>query len=493
MPLSVATTCPSCGGSLEFEHGSNAVRCGYCGSSHVVTGHGRALSYYIPEKIDPNHAAGLALAKLAPRGESWRPREATLFFVPFHHFTGQDLSWEAREEVISEGGNDEDRLFRAAPFGSGGFGSSLDDFGEASGHGTPRLTEKRFELATRHIDRTLPALDVPGLNVCSLGLRPEVIKLSLFEKEAVLKRGLLSPLGNGGEDIERRGYAPARQGEIVARKVIGRTRSLIHFPFWVVEAEADGGQSAIAVLDGVSGDVTNADAPPALLDRLVAKDGNHFETVGLRPLKCPECAADLPVRQRDVLFFCGSCGQAWYISGTELNRVPYSVIPRGKTGNDMEYLPFWFIQARVLSGSGEISSKYDLTRLAPGLRVPQEEDKKIPLRFFVPAFEIGNLNILSRLAAGFTRAQPVWPAGRPPEGLAPTRGCFISPEDALELAPLILFTLVPKGNKRALAFALESKVEVRDAGLVLVPFSRTRLDYVDELLGLAVPVAALRN
>ena len=56
MPLTVSTICPSCGGALEFEHGTNAVTCGFCGSSHGVTGHGRVLSYYIPEKIVVNKA-----------------------------------------------------------------------------------------------------------------------------------------------------------------------------------------------------------------------------------------------------------------------------------------------------------------------------------------------------------------------------------------------------------------------------------------------------
>jgi LSD1 subclass zinc finger protein len=494
MPLSVATTCPACGGSLEFPHGSTAVRCGFCGSSHLVTGHGRTLSYVIPERIDLPGAVERALERLKQKGGEWQVREATLFFVPYHHFTGQDLFWCMEEEGVSGGDVGEERGFRAHPLVGHGLESFLGSLEDTPGLGAPRLTEKRFELATRHIDRTLPALDAPGLKVFSLGLRPEVLKLSLFQKEAVLQRGQVSPVQAKGEELERQGYAPARPEGIVARKVIGRTRSIIHFPFWIIEAAARGGQEGvIVVVDGVSGDVTNDAAPPGLLDSLVARDGNHFDTVGMRPLKCPDCGADLPVQPRDVVFFCSECGKAWYIRETELLQVPYTAIPRKGPAAGGEYFPFWVMEARVDSGGEAIGNKYDLSRLAPGLRVPQEADRQIPLRFFVPAFRIDNLNILSRLAGNFTRTQPVWQGEELPRGTAPARGCFISPEDVLELAPLILFSLVPKGNKRALKYALEAKIAVKGAELVLVPFTRSVMDYTDEVVGQSIPIAALRE
>lgn len=294
--------------------------------------------------------------------------------------------------------------------------------------------------------------------------------------------------------MERQGYAPVRPEGIVARKVIGRTRSIIHFPFWIIEASARGGQEVVlAVVDGVNGDVTNDAAPPGLLDSLVARDGNHFETVGMRPMKCPNCGADLPVRLRDVVFFCAGCGKAWYIRDTELLQIPYDAIPRKGAAAGGEYFPFWVMEARVVSNGETIGNKYELTRLAPGIRVPQEADRQIPLRFFVPAFQIANLNILSRLAGNFTHAQPVWQGEELPRGATPARGCFISLEDVLELAPLILFTLVPKGNKRALKFALGASVEVKRTELVLVPFSRSAMDYTDEIIGQSLPVAALRD
>jgi predicted RNA-binding Zn-ribbon protein involved in translation (DUF1610 family) len=494
MTLSVATTCPSCGGGLEFEHGSNAVRCRYCGSSHLVTGHGRILSYVIPERIDAATAAATALGLVRARGGEWRVREATLFFVPFHHFRGQDLFWEMSEAVINGGDAYADRHGRGEPDAGFGIGRFFDGFESGTGHLSEPITEKRFALATRHIDRTLPALDAPALKVSSLGLRPDVLKISLFEKDSLLRRGRISPVRSHDEEIEKLGYAPALPGQIVARRVIGKSRSLIHFPFWVVETAGDADQGGVlTVIDGVNGDVTNGSAPADLLDNLIAGDGGRFETIGLRPLKCPECAADLPVRDKDVVFFCGGCGKAWCINGTEFIQVPYTAMPRSGGRGITEYLPFWVVEARVVSGEESIGNKYELTRLAPGMRMPTEEDRDIPLRFFVPAFALGNLNILSRLSAGFTRSQPVWqPAGIDRDATV-ARGCSISPDDVLELAPLILFALVPKGNKKAMRFALDARVAVKGAGLVLVPFARTGMEYVDTTLGQAIPFAALRD
>ena len=492
MPLTVSTICPSCGGGLEFEHGTNAVKCGFCGSSHVVTGHGRVLSYYITEKIVVNKAVSLALVALRDKGlPGCKVREATLFFVPFYHFIGQDFFWEMKKEVISEAEElHEQRSIFMAPVGGLDDGAFLDSL-SGVGHGSPQLTEKRFEMDARHIDRTLPAADLPELGVFSLGLRPEVLKLSLFERKAVLERGQITPVKLPIAEVEERGYAPVRPDGIVFRRVFGKTRAVVYFPFWIVEVARPDGSGAVAVVDGVSGDVTNADAPLSILDRLVDRDGHEYATVGLRPLKCPDCGADLPVRPKDVVFFCDNCKKAWYIAGEELAQVSYSQAPPVNGQKDPLYLPFWVVEAGMRSGGQAVETKYDLSVIAPGLRLPSEADRKIPLRFFVPAFEMGNLGVLSRISSTFTKNQPVWQDAV--ERAVPAKGGFISPDDALEVAPVVLFSLIPKGNKKALKFALEATVEAKKAELVLVPFFKTQYDYVDGLFGLSLPAAAVKE
>jgi hypothetical protein len=145
------------------------------------------------------------------------------------------------------------------------------------------------------------------------------------------------------------------------------------------------------------------------------------------------------------------------------------------------------------AGDRLLDTKRDLVEIAPGASIPKESDSEIPLRFFVPAFDMGNMRALSRIAQGLTRQQPVFqPSGSKEAGL-PASGCAISPDDALTLAPLILFSLIPKGNKKALKFALDAQVEPVSAELVYIPFSRGRFELTDCLCGLSIPAAAVRE
>ena len=297
MPLTVATACPSCGGQLEFEHGANAAACASCGSKHLVTGRGRTLSYFIPEKMSARKAVAAALVALKQEGEpGCTAREATLFFVPFYHFTGQEYSYNVREVAIDGGGVIGPRSFLMVEVRS----FDLSEFAPDIESG-PRIAEKRFEVSTKHISRSVPAVDAAGLNVFSLGIRPDVLKLSLFEKAAVSKRGRIAPVRVKPADADQIGFGHPGGEETVVRRVSGKVRSIIYFPFWLVEYDTPGGEARVAVLDAVSEEVSNLRAPLTVLDGLIDKDGQEFEVAGLRPLKCPNCAADLPVRPRDVV------------------------------------------------------------------------------------------------------------------------------------------------------------------------------------------------
>ena len=503
MPLTVSTKCPSCGGGLEFEEGTTSVQCRYCGSSHVVTGHGRVLSYYIPDKIPADIAVAHALMRLKEDGqEGFRAMEATLFFVPFYRFVGQALCWEAVKQEARDGERPKHFLMtevRASVFGGFG-GMVLDDILEEALGGTAPvpsgIKEVEYEFSGRRIDRSMPAVDAPGLGMASLGIKPEVLKLSLFDKDAVAKRGRIVPVTAPYAEKERFGFKMEGEGQMAAKALFDKSASIIYYPLWVVEvARGVGGEDGrfLAVVDGVSGEVARKDAPVTLLDALLAKDGHEYSVLGLRPLKCPNCATDLPVKPNDLVFFCGGCRKAWYISGEEFIGVPYRTVPPViKKDMPPEYFPFWVVRAKAVSGTLTVDNKYDIVKLAPGTSLVREQDKDIPLRFFVPAFRIGNLKSLERLSAAFTRNQPVIGEGEE-KSVSEPRGCALSPEDALAIAPLVIFSIVPKGNNRALAFAREANVEVMGAELVLFPFFPGRMEYTDGLYGWALPSGAIRE
>jgi LSD1 subclass zinc finger protein len=486
MPFTVSTRCPSCGAGLEYQAGSNAVKCSYCGSAHVVTGRGRILSYYFPEKITAKQAVSAALGALNKADGAWAAREAELFFVPYFHFEASELRWDS-EEVNISGGH---------AHGGGFLGSLLRDTRGNSysvlDEPSPAILERRFELTARHIDRTLLAINAPELDSPSLGLRPEVLKLKLFEREEVLGRGKPAPLKMNIEGFRGKGYADTGDGAVAERGVFGKVESIIYSPFWIIEV-ADGLKEALSVIDGISGEVLNARAPLSMLDELIDPSGKQeFETAALRPLKCPDCDADLPVRPGDLVFFCPSCLKAWYISENNFTEVNYSAAMPELTGAEKaEYLPFWLVKVKIAGEGRELSNKFDLEAFSPGTLIqPRAEDKSVPLRFFIPAFGIRNLKVLSRLASGFTRKQPVFKENEP---MACVRGCVFSPEDSLLIAPLILFSLAPKENRRLVKFVQTAKVETLDCELVLVPFNKGRFEYTDAIFGWSLPTAAISD
>lgn len=493
MQFSVSTQCPSCGGEIEFEEGTNAVNCGFCGSRHLVTGRGRVLSYYIPEKITIKEAANLARTGLRGIGETgWRVDEATLFFVPFFRFTGQELRWDMREVVVDPR---EDGIKFSIEYGSGGLRATSAGFNSS---GSRRFVERRYELTGRHTDRSMPALDVAELKVASLGIRPGILKLSLFVEGRLCERGLRAPVRRDSSEMETQGFSPASMEDMFARRVFARTRSLIFFPYWLVEVTRRGGEDgterSVVAVDAVSGDVVNHHADGSLVEKLVGKDGMGFEAAGLRPLKCPNCASDLPVRPKDVVFFCSECNKAWHVSGSEFTEVRYKVARPSVAGKgDPVYLPFWVMRARVEAEGLVLDTKADMLRLAPQVGGVKEEDSGVPFRIFLPAFRMGSLNVLSRLAFTFTRLQPVFELDAK-DGVSALSGSYLSPEDAVEVAPMILVDAMPKGgNGRAMKSAAEAKVVPLETELVLVPFYKGRFEYTDGIVGYTLPIAALKG
>ena len=70
---------------------------------------------------------------------------------------------------------------------------------------------------------------------------------------------------------------------------------------------------------------------------------------------------------------------------------------------------------------------------------------------------------------------------------------MFSPEDSLLIAPLILFSLAPKENRRLVKFVQTAKVETLACELVLVPFNKGRFEYTDAVFGWSLPTAALSD
>ncbi|HEY7869529.1 MAG TPA: hypothetical protein VIF59_09890 [Methylomirabilota bacterium] len=489
----VSTECPSCGGPLDFSEGVNALRCPSCGSDLLVTGRKQVLSYWVRPKIKADVAGAAARTGRLQA----RVARARLYFVPFYRLTGHDFQWQdvpprptPATPIFPRGGESEPPEIDV-PLGSViGWGADLL-LGRKAGDvvrdllDEPRRPERPLDLVVlsapppstmndtaerqvqfldRYVEKSFPAADLPDLGVVSLGVRAQVLRVSLFERAALAELGAIVATGIPPERAMTQGLAARGYQHVIYRQVLGRVLSLIYVPFWVVELAQDA-ERWLTVVDAVAETVVTPRAPLTLYEALDREDTAEPRTVGLRPLVCPNCGWALPVTPEDVIFCCPSCHRAWQIHGAELTDMPHEIadlrLEAAQPGptDDLVYLPFWRLDA---SGPGE------------GVA-------------WAPAFGCRRLKMLHDLAARLTAKPPVyrpWTGERPP-----LHGCFYDAEDAVSLAR---FAAVGRGRTpRAVQAAAEAEPAFTDARLTWLPFRREGQSLLDPSTGLALPETLL--
>jgi hypothetical protein len=315
--LAVATECPSCGAPLDFGEGSNAISCGHCRTNLLVTGRKRVLSYWIRPRVGAP-AARRAAAAGASLGE---PR---LWFVPYCRVTAVEIAIE---------------LALPPPTAQNQSPNSIDLPLEAS----PR---KRV-FRDRHLEKNFLALDQSTLAPYSIGVRAAVLKLELFRRAAMEELGtIVAPTLDRVKALEI-GTRSLARSRIVQREVLAVRLSLVYFPFWTVEIDRGG---RVAVVDGVTGALAERDVEPPFKDEGTSPAGEP-ETVGFRPLLCPNCGWDLPLRPDDCVFCCQSCRRAWEIEATNFRdvRTHVAVVAPPRSRNvERRSLPFWRLGAARL-------------------------------------------------------------------------------------------------------------------------------------------------
>ena len=439
--LTVNTTCPTCGAPLDFSEGSNAVQCGYCNSNLLVTGHRQILSYVISPLLDGEQAGSRVMQVHHEQELPCRVIKSHLFFVPYYHLTGHSLRWQKGAQ--------------AAP-------SLVSKLSETDDVLDP-LKRQQITFNDRYVDRNFIACDVQNACPYSLGVRPSVMRLELFRKADLLPRGNVVPLTMPYKDAVRQGLKAVGKQSILYRQVVGLNLSVIYFPYWMVEIEQDD-SSSLTNVDAVAGSVVRRAIDTSLLDALRQKSDIRHTTIGFRPLNCPNCGWDLPMRSQDVIFFCDACDRAWEIHRQTLREVPYHFAdlnePSGQS--PVTHLPFW-----VLS------------------QPPSAPDAR---RYFMPAFRYRRLKLLADVAQRLTDKQPSYGVrqGEKPEAY----GCFYDQHDALKFAA---FTHVGMRARRSRRVEITpgEKLPLRNVTLTWIPFREQGGYLVDPFTDYHLPRAGL--
>lgn len=518
--LVVSTECPNCGASLDFGEGSNTVQCGHCRTRLLVTGRKQVLSYAISPKVDEKEA--IRRIRLARRENESLPRvvKAQLYFMPYYRLTGHDFLWQSAA-LSSESKREEDPDLNRTPIVAWETADgSRSDFlfptlsildsivsplieagaqllkkiigsAEAVEKSSPAKTppqaiplpvplrrnpsdgggEEQAVFRDRYVEKNFIASDRNGILPYSLGVRPAVLRLELFREALLKEKGRVIRPMIPERDALAHGMKAADSKNILYRKVIGQVLSMIYFPFWVVEMEQKG-ESTLQIVDGVSEEVVQTDAPLSLYDLLESAPSSQPDVAGFRPLTCPNCGWDLPAKSEDVVFFCESCRKAWQVRGQYLYETDYVIADAGRSDLPVTYLPFWVLAAATPKAETK-----------NGIGKETEIGAGRPARYFIPAFRYRRLKMLSDLAGILFKKQPFYSISE--DRTPPLRGCYYDQEDAVALAQFIRAGSDKKSLEKA--ESEQNHFPITDATLTWLPFRKKGGGLVDPFTGFSLP------
>ena len=205
--------------------------------------------------------------------------------------------------------------------------------------------ELRFK--DRHVEKNFIACQLPGFNAYSLGVRAAVLKLELFEKSKLEALGRIADPHTSGAEGMTHGLKSAGLDRAIHREVLGRVLSLVYFPFWMIPFGGTDG-TRVSVIDGVSQALIGQGLDEALLGAL-RQTGTSAPapTIGFRPLTCPNCGWDLPLRADDVVFACTSCRRAWSVQGNRLLAIRFAIAASATTEEPKRHLPLWAFRGKL--------------------------------------------------------------------------------------------------------------------------------------------------
>jgi len=462
------------------------VRCGYCESALLVTGYGRILSYFLAPNMNEDDAHRSALRWLSShRNErKKRIREIKLAFVPFYRLTGLDFAWSWRNKEITS-------PLLASSAATPSFRLREEALESSDFPALPPLKEKEYRLASTYLDRTFLAADLPSLPLRSLSVRSQVLTLHLFDPQELSRRGEIIPVAMDWREAWRHAERDLTLENLTCRRIINRILSLIFFPIWEARVQADRGGLSL-LFDGVAGSLLSQAASP-FFPPSSHQSNFSAQILRFRPLCCPNCAWGLPVEPDFRLFTCSTCHRVWQIQGDAFEELPYRLaISSAKPDSPgARYLPFWIFLGQVHLEGKIIITKYDLAQIAPLARIPKQEEKKVPLRFFIPAFKVRDLAVVNRLSSSFTRMQPLFQT-REPSGESLHPGAVLDGEEAAHFAHLSLVSIVPKGNPKLVERVARAELTLSPGELVFFPFEEYMNSLREDFLGTAIQLNTLR-
>ncbi|OPY77854.1 MAG: hypothetical protein A4E65_02560 [Syntrophorhabdus sp. PtaU1.Bin153] len=313
----------------------------------------------------------------------------------------------------------------------------------------------------------------------SLGLRPQTLKLRFiapgtganFVKPSMAFDAAFSEIQAALPPYTR---ADQSAGPFYST-FVGEKVSLVYAPFYI---------RGSMVFDAILGEPLHTTrfaedfSPPQ-----ETADG----TLKVLPALCPNCGADLEGGRESIGFFCTNCNSSWYLTGSSLERIPFSVI--AGVDDDPLNLPFWRIKARFQGITLETFA--DLVRMANLPRAIKKEWESQALFFWVPAFKV-NAGLLLRISRLVTINQS-------PQGMAETDTPPAAPypitfpvHEAAESIKVTIAALMAT-KKKLWPILKDLTIFPVESRLVYIPFRRQGRDLINMSMQFSVSSNSLKH
>jgi predicted RNA-binding Zn-ribbon protein involved in translation (DUF1610 family) len=403
---SAVFNCSGCGSPLETQEGTISLACTFCGLIMRLGSPGRILKYFYKTDLNDFGAKFSVEHYLKEKGRplKYEKLDYRSFHLPFYRFRGMSYALLSERTVTCDDDPEEPLIIR----------------------------KRTFEQKNRHFDLTVPAFSDESFGLDSLGVRPEVMPLTAFQKDIFPEDSIQVNIDVSPGDAKQSamamyfynlGLASANK-ECISSEMIGEGLSVIYYPvsaFTIVQQ----GMPSTVFIDGLNRRVYR-EIPGRL--EYESKGVDKSKAVELNPVqhKCPNCGFDLPVSQVSLFYYCSNCDRSYLLKDDDYVPTKQDV---WKYEEGAFHHPFWRFSLRA----GETNTVGKFARILTG-EIPLVAKSKATNSFYlyVPAFGASNLRSLANLGVRICRVQPEL---NPQTGSFSAAAEMILPEsEALELA-----------------------------------------------------------
>jgi len=458
----ILAPCPQCGGEIEFLDEAQATRCIYCGSLLHLVGTDEDRRYYLEPRVKEADIVTALREGFRKKGTVIRFTYSRLVFYPYWWVKGMVFKWMLGKEWEGE----------------------------------------RFKvLKTRLLDHTFPAHTTIPVGPPTLGVRTSSLRVRAFNTKEMQQWGLPLPVTISHTQAvacaeEAKDYAlTLDKDEAVTEmqkvSLIGERYSLIYLPVWTFAVKTPQGTAELFI-DALSSSVIQVPRQQGAIIPLLNDEalGFEFQDTSFIPLRCPLCGWDLPFHPYNVIHLCSNCSRAWRERGGSFQEASFAVAKqtRGTCAGKKVYLPFWIFQTTLETPAANLTTMADFYQYFPVPRtIDWKREQTKPIMFYIPAFRIKNIPVVSKFSAMMTRLQPQYDYDEAAALINHDTGdVFLSSSEARQMAELVLYALVPITNRRARDLVSQARLTFTQERLELFPFLDKGASYLDQMTGYAL-------